>query len=212
MSEIIQKSGYFYPNEFSRISLNALAEIIGHDGLVEVLTEAHLSSLLENPIPNNLDQGLDFSEYSQIQKAITDVYGPRGGRGLAVRLGNYIYRENYRRFRIFSRVGNQPKEAHSTTANIRRELWLLANFFTQMSDQITSVNETDEYFVYSVHRCPECWGRIGARHPICYLTIGFLQEGLKRLNGDVDFVIEEHRCLAMADDRCEFLIEKITEQ
>jgi predicted hydrocarbon binding protein len=59
----------------------------------------------------------------------------------------------------------------------------MAKIFSQVSDQHSTVKEHKEEFVYTIHRCPVCWGRNGVDKPVCFIAVGLLEEGLKWLSG-----------------------------
>ena len=85
----------------------------------------------------------------------------------------------------------------------------MAKIFTQFSDQISTVEEREHEFVYTIHRCPVCWGRKGTSDkPVCFMAVGLLQEGLKWVSGGSEFRVTESKCVAMGDDVCEFIIYK----
>ena len=81
----IEKSGLYYANKFALIMLDALEDVLGKNGLKAVLNIAHLPELGENFPPDNLNKEFDFSDVSAINQALEEIYGPRGGRGLALR-------------------------------------------------------------------------------------------------------------------------------
>ena len=76
-----EKSGYFYPNKFARIFIEAMEEVMGKNGLNAVLNLAGLQHYVDNYPPDNLEKGFDFSEFTALNVALEDMYGPRGGRG-----------------------------------------------------------------------------------------------------------------------------------
>ena len=77
-----------------------------------------------------------------------------------------------------------------------------------MSDQISTVEEKDDEFIYTIHRCPVCWGREDADKPVCFVAVGLLQEGLKWVSGGNEFRVNESKCVAMGEGVCEFVIQK----
>ena len=85
--DIIPPSGFYYPNKIARIFLSAMEEIMGKNGLNAVLNMARQSNLIDNYPPDNLDKEFDFSQFSVLNAALEEMYGPRGGRGLALRGG-----------------------------------------------------------------------------------------------------------------------------
>jgi predicted hydrocarbon binding protein len=85
----------------------------------------------------------------------------------------------------------------------------MAKIFSQVSDQYSTVEEAEAEFIYTIHRCPVCWGRSGLDKPVCYIAVGLLQEGLKWLSGGSEFRVNESKCTAMGDPTCEFVIQKM---
>jgi predicted hydrocarbon binding protein len=85
----------------------------------------------------------------------------------------------------------------------------MAKIFSTVSDQHSTVIERENDFVYTIHRCPQCWGRSGLDKPVCFIGVGLLQEGLKWVSGGSEFRVNESRCIAMGDEICEYIIQKI---
>ena len=83
----VEKSGLYYPNKMSRIYLMAMEEVMGANGIKAVLNLAKVPELIDNYPPNNLAREFDFADFGTIGNAIEEMYGPRGGRGLALRAG-----------------------------------------------------------------------------------------------------------------------------
>jgi len=83
--EAITKSGFYYPNKFALITINALEDVMGKNGLNAILNLASLGNLIDNLPEDNLNKEFDFADFSAINQALEEMYGPRGGRGLAVR-------------------------------------------------------------------------------------------------------------------------------
>jgi predicted hydrocarbon binding protein len=63
--------------------------------------------------------------------------------------------------------------------------------------------------IYTIHRCPVCWGRKDLDKPVCFIAVGLLQEGLKWVSGGNDFRVYETKCVSMGDEVCEFTIQKM---
>ena len=94
--EPIQKSGYYYPNKFALITINALEDVMGKNGLNAILNLANLGSLIDNLPDDNLNKEFDFAEFSALNLALEEMYGPRGGRGLALRAGRATFSDGLR--------------------------------------------------------------------------------------------------------------------
>ena len=88
--EAIPKSGYYYPNKIARIALLALEDVMGKNGVNAILNLANLQHLIDNYPPDNLERQFDFADFSAINGALEEMYGPRGGRGLALRAGEAL--------------------------------------------------------------------------------------------------------------------------
>ncbi len=94
----LQKAGLYYPNKFGLITIKSLEEVMGKNGLNAILNLAGLNHYVENYPIDNLDKGFDFAELSAIGSALEEMYGPRGGRGLALRAGRATFSDALRNF------------------------------------------------------------------------------------------------------------------
>ena len=205
----IPESGYYYPNKIARIILEALEDVMGKNGLNAILNLAHLPHLIDNLPPDNLDKAFDFAYVSAINLALEEMYGPRGGRGLALRAGRAAFAEGLRNFGALAGVGDLAFKVLPLKAKLRIGLPAMAKIFSQVSDQITTVEEKEHEYIYTIHRCPVCWGRQGTTDkPVCYMAVGLLQEGLKWVSGGNEFRVNESKCVAKGDEVCEFVIQK----
>jgi predicted hydrocarbon binding protein len=70
------------------------------------------------------------------------------------------------------------------------------------------VDETDDAFIWMIHRCPICWTRKNADKPVCYISTGLLQAMLTWISGGLEFRVIETKCCAVGDSVCEFVIQK----
>jgi hypothetical protein len=87
----IPKSEYNYANKIARITLQALEEVMGKNGLNAILNLAHLPHMIDNYPPDNLEREFNFADFSAFNMALEEMYGPRGGRGLALRSGRAAF-------------------------------------------------------------------------------------------------------------------------
>jgi predicted hydrocarbon binding protein len=204
----IPKSGYYYPNRFALITIDALEEVMGKNGLNAILNLAHLPQLIEARPPGNLAREFDFANLSSIGLALEEMYGPRGGRGLALRAGRATFADALRNFGALAGVGDLAFKVLPLSIKLRIGIPSMAKVFSQVSDQYTTVEEVDNEFIYTIHRCPVCWGRSDSDKSVCFIATGLLQEGLKWVSGGSEFRVNESKCFAMGDDRCEFVIQK----
>ena len=203
----IPKSGLYYPNKFGRLTILSLEDVMGRNGVNAILNLANLPNLMENLPPDNLEKAFDFADVSAITGALEEMYGPRGGRGLALRAGRATFSDALRNFGALAGVGDLAFKVLPLHAKLRIGLPAMAKIFSQISDQYSTVEEKDDHLVYTIHRCPVCYGRHTDK-PDCYIATGLLQESLKWVSGGSEFRVNESKCIAMGDPTCEFIVYK----
>lgn len=204
----IQKSGLYYPNKFGLITIKSLEEVMGKNGLNAILNLAGLNNYIDNYPSDNLEKGFDFAELSAIGSALEDMYGPRGGRGLALRAGRATFSDALKNFGALAGVADLAFVVLPLHAKLRIGVPAMAKIFSQLSDQLSTVEEKDNEYIYTIHKCPVCWGRHNADKPVCFIATGLLQEGLKWVSGGNEFRVNESKCVAVGDEICEFVIQK----
>ena len=202
-----EKSGLYYPNLMVRIYLDALEEVMGKNGTNAVLNLAGLGNLIDNYPANNLNREFDFADFGALGQAIDDMYGPRGGRGLALRAGRATFADALSKFGAMIGVGELAFKVLPLGTKMKVGLRAMAETFTKFSDQHSEVEEEDERFIYTIYQCPVCWGRSSDRH-VCYGAVGILQEGLRWVSGGKDLRVEEFECHADGAEYCRFSIYK----
>ena len=203
----IPVSGLYYPNKIANIALKALEDVMGKNGVNAILNLANLQHLIDHYPPPNLNREYDFAYFSAIWGAGEELYGPRGGRGLALRAGRATFAEGLRNFGALAGAGDLAFKVLPLHTKIKIGLPAMARIFTQTSDQHSTVEERDTHFIYTIHRCPVCYGR-HIEKPGCHVATGLLQEGLKWVSGGYEFRVVETKCIAVGDQVCEFMIMK----
>ena len=202
-----EKSGFYYPNKFARITIEALEEVMGKNGLNAILHLADLSEIINNYPPDNLEKDFDFAYFTALCMALEEMYGPRGGRGLALRAGRATFADALRGFGALAGVGDLAFKVLPLAAKLKIGLPAMANIFTQFSDQISNVHEDGDKYIYTLERCPMCWNRTADR-PVCYVGQGLLQEGLRWVSGGHEFKVDLMSCIAKGDDMGRYVIYK----
>ena len=203
----IPKSGFYYPNRIARIYLQAMEEVMGKNGLNAILNMANLQNLVDNYPPENLDRAFDFADYSALNGALEEMYGPRGGRGLALRAGRASFAQGLRNFGAPAGAGDLAFKVLPLPAKLKIGIPAMAKVFSTMSDQKSTVEETATEFLYTMKPCPVCYGRKSDK-PMCHAGAGLLQEGLKWLSGGQEFKVYETKCLGCGDDGCVLVVQK----
>ena len=174
----VQKTGLYYPNKFGLIIIKSLEEVMGKNGLNAILNLGGLNNYIDNYPLDNLDKGFDFAELAAIGVALEEMYGPRGGRGLALRAGRATFSDALKNFGALAGAADLAFVVLPLQSKLRIGLPAVAKIFSQLSDQHSTVEEKDSEIIYTIHKCPVCWGRTNVDKPVCYLATGLLQEAL----------------------------------
>lgn len=200
-------TSYFYPNKMGRILLQAMEEILSHNGLDAILSLAHLRQRIHNLPPNDLELAFGFNELGQIQVALETFYGPRGGRGLAQRAGRACFKYGLREFGPILGCTDLAFRLLPLEAKLRSGALMFAEAFNRFSDQRVRLEEKPNQLLWQIERCPVCWQR-RSESPCCHLAVGLLQESLYWVSGGKSFHVEEIQCLAAGDACCTIEISK----
>ncbi len=202
------KSGFYYPNSIARIYLTSVEEIIGPEAMAAALKLAGLPQLVGSYPPNNLSREFDFTDFAAVCAALEKMYGLRGERGLALHAGKACFDQGLHQFTSVTSFGDLALKSLSTQARLKVGLKTMVGTFTTFSDQICSLTENDRYFIYTIDRCPVCWGRKSEK-PICHMALSILQAGLDWFfQGERPPKAEEVSCHAAGDKACVFYIDK----
>lgn len=204
-----EKSGYYYPNKFARIAMEAMEEIMGRNGLNTILNMGKLSQWIDTLPPDNLEKSFDFSDFTKLNIALEDMFGERGGRAMALRAGRKLFAGGLRSFGALAGVGDLAFKVLPLSAKLKVGVPAMANIFTQFSDQISNVHDNGpDQIIYTMEkRCALCWGRTTVK-PVCYMGQGLLMEGLKWVSGGREFKVDMSTCIAKGDDMSRFIIYK----
>lgn len=200
-------TAYFYPNRMGRILLLATEEIIGHGGLDVLLSLAKQSQWIGNRPANNQKLEFPFEAISGLQLALEDLYGPRGGIGLGVRVGRACFQHGLREFGPLFGLTDLTFRLLPLQTKLSVGATIFADIFNKYSDQRVRVSETKTSLLWTIERCPVCWNRkdTGA---CCHFAVGLLQEALYWVSGGKLFNIEETACKARGDANCVIEIGK----
>lgn len=202
-------SGYYYPNRFALILLNALEEIMGRNGLNAVLNMGGLSHWIENPPADNMEKGeFDFAYMSALNQALEEMYGPRGGRGLQLRLGRVLFAEGLANFGALVGASDLAFKVLPLNAKLKAGLPAVAKVFDSLSDQTSYVTDPGgDHYLYNIGRCSMCWER-HTEHTVCFIAAGIIEEALRWVSGGRTFRVDEISCIAQGDETCTYAVYK----
>jgi predicted hydrocarbon binding protein len=126
---------------------------------------------------------------------------------LAQRAGRATFNDALRNFGALAGVGDMAFKVLPLGAKVRIGLSAMAKIFSQMSDQMSVVTEQDDHYLYSIHRCPVCWGRHTDK-PACFIATGLLQAGLVWVSGGHEFKVIQTTAKSAGDNACDFVVYK----
>lgn len=206
--EHLSKSGLYYSNKIALLTILAFENVLGKNGVNAILNLASQRELIGNFPPNNFDRQFDFSDFSMLNSALEEIYGPRGGRGLALQAGRATFDGGLNNFGALSGVGDPSFKVLPLQVKLRIGLPAMAKIFSQTSDQYSTVEEHETEFIYTIHRCPVCHGRHDLDKPVCFIALGIVLAALKWVSGGQELRAQESHCIAMGDKVCDFIIYK----
>jgi predicted hydrocarbon binding protein len=207
VKDAIPLSGYYWPIRVGRILLTALEAVIGSNGLNALLNLTAVGANIGEEAADDLARTFDFAYVANLNQGLEMIYGPRGGRGLALRGGRVMGAQLLSEFGLLTGVSDLALKVLPMSTKLRIGVPAVARIFTQYSDQVGRVEDRDGYFQYTVERCPMCWGR-KTQQPVCHMTVGILQEALRAFSRGMEFRVGQESCRAMGAKVCSFRIDK----
>lgn len=197
-----------YPNRFARTLLSGMEEVMGNHGLESALAIAELSRYSDHRFPaDTLERGVDFTAIAALNRALDELYGVRGGRGMALRAGRAWFSQGLHTFGALAGVSDPAFRALPLEERGRVGLNALANIFNHFSDQGTRIDETKTHFQWIVQPCATAWGNQSER-PMCHPIVGLLQETMRWVSNGREYSVRETTCTASGAEACIFAIHK----
>lgn len=185
----------------------AMADVMGTDNLNAALNAAGFDEYAVALPPDDLDRAFDFADFTALNVALEQVYGQRGGRGIALLCGRACFSRGLRRFGALAGLGAPTFRSLPHAVRVEVGLKALAEVFNRFSDQGTSIEVCDDHFRCTVNPSPACWER-RADKPVCHALAGMFQEGMRWITGGREFRVVEVECRAAGDEACVFTIDK----
>jgi predicted hydrocarbon binding protein len=198
---------YFFPNKMGRIVLLAMEEVMGRSGVNTILNLARLQHYIGSYPPNDFVKAFSFDELGQLLQALDEMYGPRSGRGLALRIGRSCFKFGIEDFGPVLGIADIAFRILPLRMRLKVSLEILVQTFNKFTDHLVHLKEDEQYYHLVMERCGACWGRTSDT-PCCHLAIGILEEGLYWISGGKRFYVEEVSCIATGERACTILIGK----
>ena len=199
---------FFYPQKMGRIILTVMVEVMGSHGMDAVLRLASLEQYIQNYPPPHSERDFPFETVSLLQSTLEQAYGPRGGRGVALRAGRACFKYGLKEYGSMLGLTEMAFRLLSLPTKLTTGAKSFAGLFNKHTDQKVRVEEKDNKIFWHIERCPLCWER-KADEPVCHLAVGLLQESLYWLSGGKVFDVAETTCIAKGDSTCTIVIDPI---
>ncbi len=198
---------YYYPQKMGRLILQGMEEVMGTSGVNTVLHLGSLDSIIENYPTTSSERTFSFETVSALQASLEKVYGPRGGRGVALRVGRSSFRYGLKEYGSMLGLTEMAFRLLPLPTKLHTGARVFADLFNKHSDQKVRVDESENKIYWIIEHCPLCWERT-ADEAICHLAVGVLQEALYWLSGGKVFSVEETACVARGDETCTIVIDQ----
>lgn len=191
----------------TQLALNGMQEFLGRPAL------DHLVSVWKG-IPYQTSEqmlqsgtGLEYNQISALQQALEDVYGRQGARGVALRSGRAAFCHFLRVFGEQTGFDELQFRLLPLRRRILAGLERLAQLIAGQGGGTIRIQDSGTDWLVHIDVCPECWGRQNDS-PLCYFSVGLLQEFLTWMSGGKIYLVEEKTCRAKGDSACTIRIEK----
>jgi predicted hydrocarbon binding protein len=194
-----------WPNKMGRMMMQALEDVMSRNGVNAVLALAQLEHRVNHYPPDNLEPGFGFEELSTIMQCIEEMYGPQGGRSLALRAGRAGFKYALHEFGVQLDLADLAFRHLPLELRLWMALRAMADVFNRFSDQRVQVSKQGPYIEYRIERCPVCWQR-HTTGPCCYAAVGLLQETTTWVGRGESCDVREVACIAAGAPACTFLV------
>lgn len=188
-------------SEMGRLMADGIERVIGQTGAQAVNRLAGLSS---GGAAGSLE--LPSVELAALQVALEEVYGTRGGRGIALRAGRAIFASlrhahegalgwDQVKFRL------QPAPLRLTNGFIS-----LAGLLGELTGTEFAVTQGEDRWQMQAPQCPFCWQR-ETDDPACPFWVGLVQEYFLFASSGKFHSVSEVECRAAGGDACIIQVE-----
>jgi hypothetical protein len=204
---ILEPSGLYYPNRIARAFFVAIDDVMGQNGLRLLLGSAGLPQFAHDLPSDSLAREFDFAYLSALNLGLEEMYGSKGGRGIALRIGSASFAQGLKGFGVLRGMGNPAFRALPLPQRTELGLRALANVLSNFTDQNSVVEVEDTAFLFKSDLCPFAYRRVSDK-PVCHAMVGIIQECLRWASNGYEFYVREIACRACGNDECVFRINK----
>jgi len=184
-----------------------MKEVIGQTGVQAILNLAQREQVLSARFKLDDPRGMLFKDLAALQLILEATYGPRGGRGVALRAGRAAFGHLLRQTAEQIVLTDMDYRLLPTPQRILTGLQKLAALTAASCAQSVEVVETTSTWLWRMPLCPECSHR-QSTEPVCHFVVGLLQEYMAWANGGRFHHVEELECRANGGAACVFSIDR----
>ena len=177
------------------------------NGLSQLLSQIEMDFYLNNLPPDNLARDFDFAHIAALNIGLEQMYGLRGGRGMALRIGQRAFAQEIKNFGALRGVNSAAFRALPLAKRIEYGLKGFANVLTNFSDQPTVIENDSTALLFVSDVTPFSWNRTSDK-PVCHMMVGMILECLRWSSNGYEFYVRETQCCATNHDQCIFRINK----
>jgi len=187
--------------------LEGVQEIIGKAGMNAIFNLAHLTHLLPAAGLHKFDYNFTFADLSAIQQALEELYGPRGGRGVALRSGRVFFKYFLRSFGDQMGMTSLDYRLLPTHHRVKTGMQSMADTLSDLCSVKITVWDDPEAWYWQSDHCPWCWER-KIDECMCHFNVGMLQEYVSWAGGGKVYHVTETECIAKGGSACTICIDK----
>jgi predicted hydrocarbon binding protein len=157
--------------------------------------------------PDNLARQFDFAYIAAISEALENMYGTRGGRGMALRIGRASFAQGMKSFGAFAGMNTPAFKTLPLDQQVQLGVQVLVSVFNKFSDQDTTLQDKGDFYQIEIANSPMVWGRTTDR-PACHALVGISQEAMRWASVGHEFHVQEIACRATGSEQCVFKVNK----
>lgn len=191
----------------TQVIVRGLQEFIGQPDLDKLFQASAAFPFRDGESLLRAGAGLAYAEIPSLAKALEEVYGAQGARGVALRSGRSAFCYFLKTFGDETGFNGLEFRLLPPRRRMYAGLQRLAEVISSQAGQPVSVRAEEQAWLVQIDACPECWQQHSAA-AVCYFSVGFLQEFLSWLSGGRVYLVEETACRAKGDPACILRIDQ----
>ena len=198
-------------NFLMRIYLVTVQNVLGPNGLKSILNYCHLGKYIGNLPSDNSELEILAKEVQTPFRALVELFGGKGARGLQLRVGREISRTALEGRPAIAKALRLAVSFVPETKKMRLALDKLADqvgksYTVNFDEPPVEVKEEDDYF-FIIHRVRFESEDVVSEMPVCDIFVGMIQYFMEWITGHSNEVVEVE-CRAMGHPADVFRVSK----